>query len=167
MEKRGLSLGDLEAVDPITECEQSEVKLGEKQFHPVIYVATAIADFTHTQSWYLKPQDGYYHLVFFGLPGDVQIAVHLAKLIRHAMDMEWRFWWAVNCGLTSIRQNTARKNFMNGMAIRIEGRLYSMKQEREGRNNDCKAIVLRKKNIIEEALKAAGIKIYAGRFLTF
>ena len=46
-------------------------------------------------------------------------------------------------------------------------RLYSMKQESERRNNDCRAIVLRKKNIIEEALKAAGITFIAARASNF
>src|SRR5260221_3291683 len=168
MERHGLSLADLEAVDPVSDCEQSEIKISEKRRHPVADVAEAIAEFTNTRSWYMeKPywctnQDGY-RLVFFGLPGDVRIAIYLAGVIRDAMDLEWRFYWAVNCGLTPVRPNTARKNFLDGMGRRIAERFNSMKRESEGRNNDCKTIVLRKKNIIEEAMKAANIKLYAAR----
>jgi hypothetical protein len=160
MQKHGLTLADLEAVDPVSECEQLEVEIGEKQLHSVVNVAEAIAHFTDTETWFY----GFGHrLVFFGLPADVRIAIYLARIIRDAMDLEWRFWWAVNCGLTPVRWNTARRNFMDGMGCRIANRLSSMKREREGRNNDCKAIVLRKKDIIEEAMKALKMKIYAAR----
>src|SRR5437016_3196549 len=130
MEKHGLSLADLEAVNPASDCEQFEIEINEMRRRPVIDVAYAITDFTDTQSWYVGSQGGY-RLVFFGLPEDVRIAVHLAKLIRDAMDLEWRFWWAVNCGLTSAGKSAARKNFMAGMVGRISLRLYSMKQKRE------------------------------------
>jgi hypothetical protein len=161
MEKHGLTLADLEAVDPVSECEQLETELGTR-LHPVSGVANAIADFTDTSSWYIGAALGY-RLVFFGLPGDVRIATYLARVIRDAMDLEWRFWWVVNCGLTPVRPNTARKNFIKGMADRIANRLFSLKRESKGRNNNCKAIVLRKKDIIEEAMKALKIKIYAAR----
>ena len=117
MEKYGLSLADLEAVDPVSECEQSEIETGTR-LHPINDVALAIAAFTDTETWYIGGASGY-RLVFFGLPGDVRIAVHLAKLIRNAMDLEWRFWWAVNCGLTPVRRDTAQRSFMNGMGNRI------------------------------------------------
>jgi Protein of unknown function (DUF2786) len=144
MEKHGLSLADLEAGDFVSECEKSEIDVSKNQRHAVIDVASAIADFTDTKYWYYGNRGLSYRLVFFGLPADVRIACYLARIIREAMDLEWRFWWAVNCRLTLVRPNTARKNFMEGMASRIRSRLHSMKQESEGRNNDCKAIVLRK-----------------------
>jgi len=162
MEKYGLSLADLEVIDPVSECEQSETEFGAC-LHPIVHAAAgAIAEFTGTECWWIGGSSS--RLVFLGLPGDVRIATYLAKIIRDAMDLEWRFWWAVNCGLTPVRPNTARKNFMDGMGVRIACRLYSMKQKRESRNNDCKAIVLRKKNITEKALKATGIKFYAARW---
>jgi len=161
MQKYGLDLKKLETVDAVQECEESHIKY-EKKLHPVFRAAAGIADFTDTKTWYYN----YQHrigLTYFGLPGDVRVAVHLTKIIAAAMDQEWGFFWAVNSGRTEVAANTARKAFMTGMAVRIAQRLRSMKTERQAQNNDCKAIVLRKADIVEAGMEALGYKFQKGR----
>lgn len=67
MEKYGLTLAELKAIDPTSECEESLIKVGEKRVHPVIHVAASIADFCDVTTWYNKDCE----LHFLGLPGDV------------------------------------------------------------------------------------------------
>jgi len=164
MERHGLSLADLEATDQVSACEEAGIKVSEKykQRHPIADIAYEIASFTSTKFWHQECRDGH-HITFFGLPEDVRIAFYLAKLIREAMNLEWRFYWAVNCGRTDVSPNIARKSFMKGMSHRIGSRLYDMEQTREHRHNDCKAIVLKKEEILAQAIKALGIKFTKGR----
>jgi hypothetical protein len=160
MKKYGLDLKELETVDAVKECEESHITY-EKQLHPVFRAAAGIADFTDTQTWYYN----YRHrigLTYFGLPGDVRVATHLTKIIAAAMDQEWSFFWAVNSGRTEVPPSTARKGFMSGMAHRISQRLRAMKTERQTQNNDCKAIVLRKADIVEAGIEALGYTFRKG-----
>ena len=161
MKKYGLDLKELETIDAVQECEESHIKY-EKKLHPVFRAAAGIADFTDTKTWYYT-----YHsnmgLTFFGLPGDVRVAVQLAKIIGAAMDQEWNFYWAVNSGRTPTAASTARKAFMTGMAHRISQRLRFMKTERQVQDNDCREIVLRKSDIVKAGFEALGIKLQKGR----
>src|SRR5262249_40300590 len=99
-------------------------------------------------------------LVYFGLVADVQVAIYLTNILRSAMDAEWQTYWSAHCENPGRSARTARASFMRGMAERISSRLYSMKEaQNKASDNNCRAIVLVKKDIVEKAFEATQIKI--------
>jgi hypothetical protein len=99
-------------------------------------------------------------LVYFGLVADVQVAIYLTNILRSAMDAEWKTYWSAHRNDSDSSARTARASFMRGMAERISTRLYSMKEaQNKASDNNCRAIVLVKKDIVKKAFEATQIKI--------
>jgi hypothetical protein len=171
--KYGLSLSELEAMPlPGEACEADGAPIGNERCHEVVHLSHAIAFYTDTRSWYSR--HGVIHVdkdrrrrhqhhgiiaVFFGLATDVQGAIYLTNTLRVALDTEWQAYWKVNGRQSKTSPRTARTNFMRGMIRRLSGRLREMKKAQGRANeNDCRAIVLLKERIVDEAYEAVGIK---------
>lgn len=172
MAKYGLSLAELETVKPGEACEADGTPIGNRRSHEVTHVSSAIADYTNTRYWYSRHgliatgRDSYrqhkhrgFIVVFFGLAADVQVAIYLTNTLRVAMDSEWEAYWQTHGKTSEISHQTARANFMRGMAARLDARLHEMKQQQDQATNNCRAIVLAKDRIVTGAFEASGIKL--------
>jgi hypothetical protein len=174
MAKYGLSLSELESIStPADVCEADGAPIGMRRSHEVLRVSHAIAHYTDTRSWYHR--HGIIHvsgdkrrlhahrgvlLVYFGLVADVQVAIYLTNILRTAMDVEWKTYWNAHRENSDSSPRTARANFMRGMAERISTRLYSMKEaQNKASDNNCRAIVLVKKDIVKKAFAVTQIKV--------
>ena len=173
MAKYGLSITELEQLSsPLSACEADGTPIGDRRCHEVVHLSDAIAFYTDTRSWYQRHgiirigkdqcRRHEHHgiiAVFFGLAADVQVAIYLTNTLRVALDTEWRAYWKANGNRSETSARTARTNFMRGMIWRLSERLREMKKAQGQANaNDCRAIVLVKERIVDEAYKAAGIK---------
>jgi hypothetical protein len=162
MTKYGLSLSELESIStPSDVCETDAMTIGRVRAHEVLHVAGAIADYTDTRHWYQRLHD---HrgvlLVYFGLATDVQVATYLTDILRNAMDTEWHLYWNAHRKDSISSPGTARANFMRGMVERISTRLYTMKAaQNEAADNNCRAIVVVKEDIVRKAFEARNINI--------
>jgi hypothetical protein len=161
MTKYGLSLSELQAVStPADVCETNEMTIGRVRSHEVLHVANAIAHYTDTRQWYQRHTRRGVVLVYFGLVADVQVATYLTDLLRNAMDTEWQTYWRTHREDSNLSARTARASFMRGMADRISNRLRDMKAaQNKAADNDCRAIVLLKEDIVSKAFEATNIKL--------
>ena len=162
MTKYGLSLAELESISaPADVCETNETTIGRVRSHEVLHVADAIAHYTDARYWYRRDYEHHTVLLaYFGLAVDVQVATYLTNILRSAMDTEWQAYWHTHRETAGSSARTARANFMRGMADRISARLYNMKAaQTETADNNSRALVRVKKDIVEKAFKAAQIEI--------
>jgi hypothetical protein len=175
MTKYGLSLSELESVSsPADVCDTDWAPIGNRRAHEVLRVAAAIAHFTDTRYWYnshgvigIDRQTRRFHehrgvlLVFFGLAADVQVAIYLTNILRGAIDKEWKGHWASVPKCLRTNASAARGNFMRGIAERLSNRLYQMKKDtekNEASSNNCRAIILEKRDIVQKAFDSACFK---------
>jgi hypothetical protein len=162
MSRYGLSLSELKSIStPADVCDTNEMPIGRVRSHEVLHAAEAIAYYTDTRYWYRRD---YIRravlLAYFGLVADVQVANYLTNILRSAMDTQWKVYWETHRKYSDSSARTARANFMRGMADRISIRLDNMKAaQNNASDNNCQAIVLVKKNIVEKAFEAAHIEI--------
>jgi Protein of unknown function (DUF2786) len=173
MAKYGLSLSEIQAIEsPTDACEMGSTPIGKRRCHEVYVLMGAIAFFTDTRTWYngngvismgggrlkVAKHDGV-NLVYFGLPADVQVAIFLTNTLRVALDTEWANFWQSYPERPKPNASTARSSFMYGMTSRLSSRLYQMKREQdESDENDCRAIVLAKTEIVEAAYRETGVR---------
>jgi len=162
MTKYGLSLSELQSISaPADVCETNETTIGRVRSHEVLHVADAISHYTDTRYWYRRD---YEHrtvsLAYFGLVADVQVATYVTNILRNAMDTEWKTYWNAHRKDSASSARTARANFMRGMAHRLSNRLDAMKAaQNKTADNDCRAIVVIKKDIVDKAFEAIEIEI--------
>jgi uncharacterized protein DUF2786 len=178
MAKYGLSLSELQAIPSAIEaCEADATAIGNRRAHEVLRLASAIAFYTDTRSWYqrhgiidvgkgrqrLHESHGIV-VVYFGLSADVQVAKYLTNTLRTMLDSEWGAFWRAYPKDPKPNARTARASFMRGMTNRLSKRLREMKNlQSKDVANDCREIVLVKEQIVTAAFEDAGIKIGAGR----
>jgi hypothetical protein len=165
MDKYGLSISDLKAASPTDICGSEATHLGKRRAHEVQYCCYMIATFTQTMSWFRRSSTEI-HIHFFGIKNDVSIATYLFKTIRQAMDFEWSAWCHANRDFTYSSPQTARKQFMTGMASRINTRLKTLVNERAAHaseGNDCRALVVLKDQIVTKAFSELNLKFRTSR----
>jgi predicted HicB family RNase H-like nuclease len=151
MAKYGLSLSDLKAASPTDVCGQDEITFGaRKTSHEVRFTCVAISEFTGTKVW-TELSETPIRIKFFGLPNDVSIAVYLFKTFQAAMDYEWQHYWSTQGGFHHENVRTVRKNFMVGMARRLNERLRQEAARAKQSDNNCRAIVVVKEALVAEA----------------
>lgn len=174
MAKYGLSLTELQAISsPADACEVDTTPIGMQRAHEVVCLASAIAFYTDTRTWYNR--GGIIHLgngrlrlheshrgillTYFGLSADVQVANYLTNTLRTMLDSEWSAFWRAYPNSPKPSARTARASFMEGITGRVKQRLLEMKrvQSRDAAN-DCREIVLAKEQIVESAFEASNIK---------
>ena len=95
-------------------------------------------------------------VVYFGLSADVQVANYLTNTLRVMLDQEWSAFWRAYPKDPKPNARTARASFMEGITDRVSERLYKMKRvQSKVAANDCREIVLAKKQIVEAAFEAS------------
>lgn len=127
-------------------------------------------------------------MTFFGYERDTSIAIAILGMLRNAMDAEWaRYRTSVLYQLERNRHasNSIRSAFMKAMAIRIGRRLHVLAEEKRARMGSAApstiidpetgetivvaggsagtALVVQKQREVDDALRATGLKIKAGR----
>jgi hypothetical protein len=154
MDKYGLSLSDLKAASPADACGVNEIVFaGKRKSHEVQFTCMAIAEFTGTKVWASDHDGQGWRMKFFGLHNDVSIATYLFQTFKAAMDYEWTHYWSTQGALHSENVRNVRKNFMLGMAHRLNDRLRAEHKKAETAGNDCKAIVVVKEALVAQAFK--------------
>jgi hypothetical protein len=172
MDEYGLSLSEVEAA------RKDEEVLTENDFHQtgreftsklhhVRFVAGALARFTNTKIWYHGSR-----IHFFGFTADVQTAKYLTGVIQTAMDFEWKAYYKahkdVNYGIPN--RESARREFMIGMAHRLRERLKALKLEHDMAaepTGESRALVVVKAQIIEAGYAALGLNLSKARGYTY
>lgn len=169
MQKHGLSLADLKAASPTDVCCLEGLKGGKRHTHEVQWTVPIIARFTQTRTWLTKSvlkrskakKQIEVVIQFFGIKNDVAIAIFLAKTFQQALDLEWTRYWTKARAITLFTEHAARKGFMIGMTDRLNDRLNEMIRQREIQGtseNDCRAIVVLKEDVIAKAFADLGVK---------
>jgi hypothetical protein len=173
MAKYGLSLTELQAIpSPIEACEPGATSIGRHRAHEVLRLSNAIAFYTDTKTWFqrhgiIHGKDGRFRVheskgiivIFFGLSADVEVANYLTNTLRVMLDTEWNAFWRAYPGRPKPNARTARASFMEGITDRVKQRLYEMKRAQSRVVvNDCRDIVLVKKQIVEAAFEASGVR---------
>lgn len=174
MAKYGLSLSELRATaSPVDACEAEATAIGRRRAHEVLHLSPVIAFYTDTRTWFHRhgwihgAKDGRWRVhesggivvVFFGLSADVQVANYLTSTLRVMLDSEWSAFWRAYPKKPKPNARTARASFMVGITERVSHRLYQMKRaQSRAVVNDCREIVLAKKQIVAAAYEASGVR---------
>ena len=83
LDRHDLSLSDVELRD--SQCERGVYETYRKKRIPIVGCIGAVAHFCDCKVWREKNPDGDTIYVFFGLPGDVEVALYLTALIDNAV----------------------------------------------------------------------------------
>jgi hypothetical protein len=171
MDKFGFEMADLEEREEIVEGNYESIK---SAIGPVVYVATAIANFCDVKVWkttsnVLNNKGSVVRKVsikYFGRVSDVELAHYMTDIIARAMNNSEKAWAKQirkTGGAVEFRNCT---QFQRGMAARISTRLVTMKEERNHTvhgNNTGYSLVLVKNAEVDEAYNALSIKLKDAR----
>lgn len=166
MAEHDLSLSDLR-VGSRNDINIEQQSTGQKGIWAINYVVDAIGYFTDTVAWQAR-DDQYGHVVynFAGLEHDVLIAQYLYKIIERAI-----IFTAEDFRENPIYQNASKrerpklkKDFEQGMAVRLSQRLREMKNDRAKAKTSTGADLVEVKDaIVRSHLDELGIKLKDGR----
>ena len=165
LEKYNLSMDEVEIKS--STCIQGEVIVGKSRSHPVISVASPIANFVGVKCWRNKRHN--VTVVFFGLSHDVEVATYFLALCQNAMECEWALFKKSDRYIkesATHNGNSIRTSFMHGMAERLAGRIDEMHQEVEQTRNkqaESTALVLVKNQTIDQDFERLNINLRSSR----
>jgi hypothetical protein len=159
LDRYDLSLSDVEL--QATRCERLEFETLKKKRVPLDACVGAVADFCDCAVWREKSAGGH-RFVFFGLPGDLAVALYLMELIDAAVRTELgRF--KTSRDYAQFRHNErhlANASFALGMVESIADRLLAMKQQRDDANRSSgRALMVVKAGLVEKELADQGIEL--------
>jgi hypothetical protein len=107
-----------------------------KSFYPVdFFLSFALAAFCDVKFKVCADADGDNAIEYFGHSIDVDITLHLRKVIGHAMIGEWKAYEMFDTdGMSERAKETARYSFMQGMAARLRVRMLELKNDSNARH---------------------------------
>jgi len=156
-------------------CRTIYMDIGRLRRHPIDGCVCALADLVGGKVWfhweYKLGQDMRYHkttsYAFFAKEDDTVLLEYLFKTIHRAMGTEseafkHRLEWMSANDAGSRRSATV--SFQHGMARRLSERLEEIKKENDAelvraRSDTGRALVVLKKQLVEEEFKANGPKL--------
>ncbi|TPG34750.1 hypothetical protein EAH89_30675, partial [Roseomonas nepalensis] len=126
----------------------------------------AIARFCDCKVWLARDEDRSRY-VFFGFEPDTAMAVYLFAVIDRGIRREVLGFRAQHPALRGTRLRQASTSFAHGMAGRLAERLEALHAAREAevaaQRPTGTALVLVKHGIVEEAFRAAAVRLVAPR----
>lgn len=131
LDRHSLSISDLE--QQAHPCERAELRTERSRAGPLDDCGPAVAAFFDCHCWLETRDDGRLNHVFFGLPADVQAALHLMELVGRAFETEgnrFRAGKAYTQGRGG-RRRALHTSFMRGLSQGIQARLSTTRAVRE------------------------------------
>jgi hypothetical protein len=159
LDRYDLSLSDVEI--RATRCERVEFETLKKKRVPLEACVGAVAEFCDCAVWREKSAGGHRY-VFFGLPGDVSVALTLTELIDTAVRTELgRFKTSRDYQqFRHSERHLANASFALGMVESIAEKLVAMKQQRDQANRSSgRELMVVKAGLVEKELAGQGIEL--------
>lgn len=155
MDRYGITYSDLEL-----KSERCRKHTATDRYHDVNLVSAAIGRFCSCDAWFNGGG-----ITYFGFTIDVLIANYLTSLCRSAMEVEFERFFQSNARPRDQKKRFLRKPFMVAMADRLSERFDEMLSSREATATTANgtSLVVVKKAIVEEQLKALGMKFTSTR----
>jgi hypothetical protein len=160
LSEHGLSMTDVEIGEE--KCQIGYLNTGRKTLHEVRWCGTAVAEFTDCKVWSAR-QEGSKTIAFFGLPGDVETAIYLMRVIKSSMDIEAPRYLARAKELGELTGRRASHAFLMGMARRVSQRLREIKShERQASQSTGRDLVVIKSAVVRAQFAGLGIHLRSG-----
>ena len=160
LERYALTMDEIEVREE--RCVQVEVRMGGRHRRPVDCCVTAIARFCDCKVW-LSRDELEVSYVFFGFEADTSLAAYLLRVIDRAIRTELATFRTYCRRVKGIALRRASLSFQQGMATRVAERLNDMHQTRDAdiaaQRSTGTALVLLKRNVVEEAFEETGIRL--------
>jgi hypothetical protein len=160
LSEHGLSMTDVEIGEE--KCQIEYLNTGRKTLHEVHWCAASVAQFTDCKVWATR-REGSRTLAFFGLPGDVETAIYLMRVVKSAMDIEAPRYLARAKELGELTGRRASHAFLMGMARRVSQRLREIKShERQASQSTGRDLVVVKSAVVRSQFADLGIRLCSG-----
>src|SRR5271163_4921358 len=163
LERYALTMDEIEVREE--RCVQIEVAMRGRRRRPVDCCVTAIARFCDCKVWLSRDELGISY-VFFGFEADASPAAYLLRVIDRAIQTELATFRTYCQRLKGIALRRASLSFQHGMATRVAERLSDMHRTRDAdiaaQRSTGTALVLLKRNVVEEAFEETGIQLVSG-----
>jgi hypothetical protein len=159
LERYALTMDEIEVREE--RCVQVEVRMGGRHRRPVDCCVTAIARFCDCKVW-LSRDELEVSYVFFGFEADTSLAAYLLRVIDRAIRTELANFRTYCHRAKGVALRRASLSFQQGMATRVAERLNDMHQTRDAiaaQRSTGTALVLLKRDVVEEAFQEAGIRL--------
>jgi len=160
LDRHGLLLSDVEL--QAQPCERAELATGRSRVGPLDECGPSVAAYFDCRSWFETDAEGRLRHVFFGLPGDVQAAVYLMRLVAQAFETE------ANRFRTSPdytrgrggRRRALHTSFVLGLSQGIQARLQAMRAERDAavQGSSGRSLVLAKAGVVDAEMAKLGLR---------
>jgi Protein of unknown function (DUF2786) len=153
-----------------SKCTTIFMDIGRERRHPIDSCITSLADLVNARCWFHKSygtMGKHSSYAFFGQEQDLELISYLFKVIHSAMEHESELFKQEDAYLYAGSRRSATVSFQRGMATRIGQRLREMKQENDAElarhRTTGTALVVLKKQLIEEEWKKEGIRLTSAR----
>ncbi len=161
LDRHGLLLSDIEL--QAQPCTRAGLATGRSRIGPLDECGPAVAAYFDCRFWFETDAEGRLRHVFFGLPGDVQAAVYLMRLVAQAFETEANRFRA-SPGYTRGRGGRRRAlhtSFVLGLSQGIQARLHAMQAERDAavRGSSGRSLVLAKAGVVEAEMAKLGLRL--------
>lgn len=134
MSEHGLSMSDVEIGEEL--CQIEYLDTGRRALHESSYCIVRIAELCDCRVWTCWTRQGEEYIykavrskkiAYFGLPGDVETAVYLTRVIKSSMDQELLTFIRRCAELGEPSGRRVNHSFLMGMVNRVNVRLGAIK----------------------------------------
>jgi hypothetical protein len=122
------------------------------------WLVFGVGQFTNTKSWYTGKSER----SFCGLPADVDFAGWLLEALTRFVQAELVEYLAQSLFVDGHERRVALRSFVIGCTRRITDRLSELSKPHPTQSNNARALVVTKKTLVDECIKAAGLKFGSG-----
>ncbi|MGI4940089.1 MAG: DUF7168 domain-containing protein [Janthinobacterium lividum] len=160
LDRHSLLLSDLEL--QAQPCARAELATGRSRIGPLDECGPAVAAYFDCRPWFETDTEGRLRHVFFGLPGDVQAAVYLMRLVAQAFETEANRFRASPDYTRGRggRRRALHTSFVLGLSQGIQARLQAMRTERDAavQGSSGRSLVLAKAGVVDAEMARLGLR---------